>query len=90
MHSFLQIANPVLDSLKENGPVVALESTLISHGLPYPANLQAAMEIEGIVRQNGATPATIGCFGRENRRWAEPRATGKTGDGKRCYKGFKA
>ena len=46
-------------ALKANKPVVALESTIISHGLPRPRNLDVALEVEKIVRENGATPATI-------------------------------
>jgi pseudouridine-5'-phosphate glycosidase len=40
-------------------PIVALESTIITHGMPYPKNIQVAQEVEQIVRQNGAIPATI-------------------------------
>jgi len=46
-------------------PVVALESTVISHGLPYPANLETALRLEEIVRSQGAVPATIGIIGGE-------------------------
>ncbi|KAM0925615.1 hypothetical protein ACQ4PT_004070 [Festuca glaucescens] len=46
-------------ALASGGAVVALESTIISHGMPYPKNLQTAMEVEAIVRENGAVPATI-------------------------------
>jgi len=53
------IANEVRTTLERGGPVVALESTLISHGLPWPENFQVAQELEKIVRDNGATPATI-------------------------------
>lgn len=49
----------VADAIAEGRPVVALESTVISHGLPYPANLDLAREMEQIVRAHGATPATI-------------------------------
>ena len=49
----------VESALQKGGPVVALESTIISHGLPRPTNLEVAREVEEIVRQNGATPATI-------------------------------
>ncbi|MCQ2741893.1 MAG: pseudouridine-5'-phosphate glycosidase [Bacilli bacterium] len=50
----------VLDCLKEGKPVVALESTIISHGMPYPRNVETALLVEKTVRENGATPATIG------------------------------
>jgi pseudouridine-5'-phosphate glycosidase len=46
-------------ALKNNEPVVALESTIISHGLPRPTNIEVASDVEAIVRENGATPATI-------------------------------
>uniref|UniRef100_N1QTA8 Pseudouridine-5'-phosphate glycosidase n=1 Tax=Aegilops tauschii TaxID=37682 RepID=N1QTA8_AEGTA len=46
-------------ALASGGAVVALESTIICHGMPYPKNLQTAMEVEAIVRENGAVPATI-------------------------------
>lgn len=55
----LDIAPPVADALSRGEAVVALESTIITHGLPHPRNLQTAREVEEIVRQNGATPATI-------------------------------
>ncbi|CAN9498942.1 unnamed protein product [Ophioblennius macclurei] len=50
----------VLQALAENKPVVALESTIITHGMPYPHNLRTAKEVEAIVRAEGATPATVG------------------------------
>ncbi len=46
-------------ALKNNEPIVALESTIISHGLPRPTNIEVASDVEAIVRENGATPATI-------------------------------
>ena len=49
----------VLHALEHNLPIVALESTIISHGMPYPANLEVAKKCEQIVRDNGAVPATI-------------------------------
>jgi pseudouridine-5'-phosphate glycosidase len=58
------IFNPeVKAALAENKPVVALESTVIAHGLPYPQNLETAHRLEQIVRDNGAVPATIAVFG---------------------------
>jgi pseudouridine-5'-phosphate glycosidase len=54
-----RVKKEVSEALAENRPVVALESTLISHGLAYPTNVQTACELEEIVRQEGATPATI-------------------------------
>lgn len=55
----MKFSPEVEKALKNNGPLVALESTIISHGLPRPTNLDVAREVEEIVRQNGATPATI-------------------------------
>lgn len=55
----LQISGPVQAALDENRPVVALESTIITHGMPWPQNLETAREIEAVVRDNGAEPATI-------------------------------
>ncbi len=52
----------VADALKDKKPVVALESTVIAHGLPFPENLETAQNLEKIVRENGATPATIAVF----------------------------
>nr|XP_009405707.1 PREDICTED: uncharacterized protein LOC103988795 isoform X1 [Musa acuminata subsp. malaccensis] len=55
----LKIAPDIYEALLHGNPVVALESTIISHGMPYPQNLQTAKEVEAIVRENGAVPATI-------------------------------
>ncbi|HZH34663.1 MAG TPA: pseudouridine-5'-phosphate glycosidase, partial [Pyrinomonadaceae bacterium] len=55
----------VRDALAENRPLVALESTVISHGLPYPQNLETALRLETIIRENGAVPATIAVLGGE-------------------------
>ena len=52
----------VADALENKKPVVALESTVIAHGLPYPKNLETAQNLEKIVRENGAVPATIAVF----------------------------
>ena len=62
MHSFLAIQPEVKTALAEGKPVVALESTIISHGMPYPQNIKTALEVEEIVRKNGAVPATIAIF----------------------------
>ena len=59
MKQFLSITDEVQRALDENKPVVALESTIISHGMPYPQNVEMAKEVEQIVRENGAVPATI-------------------------------
>lgn len=58
-HAMLQPSDEVRDALASGGPVVALESTIISHGMPYPDNVAMAREVEEIIRQGGATPATI-------------------------------
>lgn len=53
------IASEVKSALRRNGPIVALETAVVTHGLPYPENLQLAQQMEDTVRQHGATPATI-------------------------------
>jgi pseudouridine-5'-phosphate glycosidase len=55
----LEIRKDVVSALKLGGPVVALESTIIAHGMPYPQNVETALAVEEIVRQAGALPATI-------------------------------
>ena len=59
MNSFLEIHPEVKQALLENKPVVALESTIISHGMPFPQNIDTAIEVENIVRNNAAIPATV-------------------------------
>src|SRR4051794_14482600 len=59
MNSNLRIAPVVAAALVEQRAVVALESTLITHGLPYPANVETALAMEDAIRDAGATPATI-------------------------------
>jgi pseudouridylate synthase len=59
MHELLNIAPDVATALRDSHPVVALESTVIAHGLPRPQNLQTAQRLEQIVREAGAIPATI-------------------------------
>jgi len=59
MNDFLVISPEVNDALEKKLPVVALESTIISHGMPYPQNVETALKAEEIVRENGAIPATI-------------------------------
>ena len=56
---YLNIHPEIKEALAGNKPIVALESTIIAHGMPYPQNIQTAMEVETIVRENGAIPATI-------------------------------
>jgi pseudouridine-5'-phosphate glycosidase len=55
---FVQISAEIQDAIKNNSPVVALESTIISHGMPYPRNVQVAQDVENIIRSYGAIPAT--------------------------------
>ena len=57
--SWLSVAEEVQDALAEGRPVVALESTIVAHGMPFPANLDTAREVESIVRAQGAVPATV-------------------------------
>ena len=58
-HPMLRLSPEVAQALSAGAPVVALESTIISHGMPYPSNVAMAREVEQIVRDGGATPATI-------------------------------
>jgi pseudouridylate synthase len=62
MNSFLEITPEVKEALANGRPVVALESTIIAHGMPYPKNVQTALAVEEVVRANGAIPATIAIF----------------------------
>lgn len=57
---YIRVKEEALQALKENRPVVALESTIISHGMPYPRNVETALEVEKIIREHGAVPCTIG------------------------------
>lgn len=59
IEKYLVVSEEVKNAIKEGKPVVALESTIISHGMPYPKNVETALEVERIVRENGAIPATI-------------------------------
>ena len=63
MNQYLDIAPEVKAALDEGRPVVALESTIISHGMPYPKNVQTALLVEQTIRENGAVPATIAVIG---------------------------
>lgn len=56
----MKISKEVQSALKAHQPIVALESTIISHGMPYPKNVQTALLVEKTIRDNGAIPATIG------------------------------
>ena len=59
MNQFLQVQPEIREALATQTPVVALESTIISHGMPYPQNVETAWAVEQTVRENGAIPATI-------------------------------
>ena len=61
----MKINPEVALALKEGRPVVALESTIISHGMPYPKNVETALLVEKTVRENGAIPATMGIIAGE-------------------------
>ena len=63
MNPYLDVNPAVAQALAEGKPVVALESTIISHGMPYPQNVETALKVEEIIRQNGAVPATIAILG---------------------------
>ena len=63
MNQYLDIHPEVAQALAEGKPVVALESTIISHGMPYPQNVETALNVENIIRQHGAVPATIAIIG---------------------------
>ena len=63
LNKYLDIKPEVAEALAAGKPVVALESTIISHGMPYPQNMQTALEVERIVREHGAVPATIAVIG---------------------------
>ena len=59
LNAYVDVSPEVLEALQNGKPVVALESTIISHGMPYPQNVETALNVERIIRENGAVPATI-------------------------------
>ena len=63
MNKYLDVNPEVAEALANGKPVVALESTIISHGMPYPQNVETALNVEKIIRDNGAVPATIAIIG---------------------------
>ncbi|MBO5556624.1 MAG: pseudouridine-5'-phosphate glycosidase, partial [Oscillospiraceae bacterium] len=63
MNKHLDVAPEVAQALAEGRPVVALESTIISHGMPYPKHVETALLVEQTIRDNGAVPATIAILG---------------------------
>lgn len=63
MNKYLDIKPEVREAIEAGKPVVALESTIISHGMPYPQNVETALQVEQIIRDSGAVPATIAIIG---------------------------
>ena len=63
MNKYLDVNPEVAEAVRAGKPVVALESTIISHGMPYPQNVETALNVERIIRENGAVPATIAIIG---------------------------
>ena len=63
LNKYLDVAPEVAEAVAAGKPVVALESTIISHGMPYPQNVETALKVESIIRENGAVPATIAILG---------------------------
>ena len=63
LNKYLDVAPEVAQAVADGRPVVALESTIISHGMPYPQNVETALKVEQIIRENGAVPATIAILG---------------------------
>ena len=63
MNKYLDVSPEVAAAVAAGKPVVALESTIISHGMPYPQNVETALKVEAIIRENGAVPATIAILG---------------------------
>ena len=63
LNKYLDVNPEVLAAVQAGKPVVALESTIISHGMPYPKNVETALRVEATIRENGAVPATIAVIG---------------------------
>ena len=63
LNKYLDVSPEVAQAVADGRPVVALESTIISHGMPYPQNVETALKVEQIIRDNGAVPATIAILG---------------------------
>ena len=63
MNRYLEVSPEVQQALDQGRPVVALESTIISHGMPYPQNVETALKVARIIRENGAVPATVAILG---------------------------
>ena len=67
MNPHLTLTAEVASALEDGAPVIALESTIISHGFPYPANVECAFECERIAREEGVVPATVALHRRKVR-----------------------
>ena len=83
-NKYLDVNPEVAQAISEGKPVVALESTIISHGMPYPQNVETALAVEKIIRDNGAIPATIAILGGRLKAGLTPEEIeylGKTGTG---------
>ena len=84
MNRYLDVAPEVQEAIRAGKPVVALESTIISHGMPYPQNVETALNVEKIIRECGAVPATIAIIGGRLKAGLTPEEIdylGKTGAG---------
>ena len=84
MNRYLDVAPEVQEAIRAGKPVVALESTIISHGMPYPQNVETALNVEKIIREGGAVPATIAIIGGRLKAGLTPEEIdylGKTGAG---------
>ena len=62
MHPALQLSPEITEAMAQGRAIVALESTIIAHGMPYPQNVATAREVEALIRHEGAVPATIAVF----------------------------
>ena len=76
MNRYLEISKEIEEALEMNKPVVALESTIISHGMPYPQNVETALKVEEIVRENGAIIIVVATVVAPSNFWAT--TTGKS------------
>ena len=84
LNKYLDVSPEVAAAVAQGKPVVALESTIISHGMPYPQNVETALKVEAIIRENGAVPATIAVLGGRLKAGLSPEEIdylGKTGAG---------
>ena len=84
LNKYLDVNPEVAQAVREGKPVVALESTIISHGMPYPQNVETALAVEKVIRDNGAIPATITILGGRLKAGLTPEEIeylGKTGAG---------